>query len=73
MRAQSRLWLGCFVVALSLSGALAGEADREPTSGGKTVSQWVELLKSQKTDDRFDAAQALAEIGPAAAKAVPGS
>ncbi len=61
----------CSVFIIFLWGVLAAEEGKEPMSRGKTVSQWVELLKSQDPAERAMAANALEEIGPEAATAVP--
>ncbi len=67
---RMRLFLFCTAAALFLSAAPPPEGENGPTSGGKTLSEWVDSLRSQKFEERA-AAQALAEIGPEAAGAVP--
>src|SRR5579872_7261037 len=39
-------------------------SDPEPLHGGKTLSEWVKLLKEGNPDERLDAALALNALGP---------
>src|SRR5262245_39052081 len=44
---------------------------KEPSFEGKSLSEWVKLLKSPKAEVRGEAARALGQIGPKAKSAVP--
>jgi HEAT repeat protein len=64
----------CAIVTLGVLGlnsAYSADQD-EPKAGGKTVSQWIEVLKSGATPTaQGQAAQMLGALGPKAKAAVP--
>src|SRR5262245_44281712 len=61
------------ILALLASGATPARAGEktEPSHDGKPLSFWTKQLKSTVERDRWSAADAVAEIGPAAASAIP--
>jgi HEAT repeat protein len=62
------------VAGLATSTALAQARpahSKEPTSGGRTLSQWIADLKAQAPQTRNAAAYEIAGMGPEAAAAVP--
>jgi HEAT repeat protein len=61
---QSHRWLFCFV-------SLALVACNEPTHQGRYLSSWIRDLDSSQDYKRRQACEAIAEMGPAAAAAVP--
>ena len=70
-----RLTVGIAVALILLAlHPIAGQENavqvEEPTYEGKTISQWIEVLKSPSWVDRSRAANSLGAIGPAAKAAV---
>jgi HEAT repeat protein len=68
--------LGTLVVAVGLLATpLAAQgatpAKSEPTSNGRTLSEWIADLKAPAPQSRNAAAYEIAGLGPAAAPAVP--
>jgi hypothetical protein len=64
----------CAIVTLGVLGvgSAYGADQNEPQIGGKTVSQWIKVLKSGRTPTaRGQAAQMLGSLGPKAKAAVP--
>jgi HEAT repeat protein len=61
------------VVAIGILslGKKSDAQEKEPVHDGKTVSQWIELLKSRDSYQRRQAADALLALGPQAKAAVP--
>ena len=63
-----RAWRWCVGLLVSgVAAALAGDA-AEPTYQGRAVKEWVADLRLARPAARRDAAHALGQIGPAAAR-----
>jgi HEAT repeat protein len=73
---KSRTSLGVLLsIAVAIGVVSLGKnsdaQEKEPVYEGKTVAQWIELLKSRNADQRDKAAHALTTFGPQAKAAVP--
>ena len=60
-------------LALLLVTGTSGRAGDEPLMGGKTAGQWIAIFQdnSRSLDERWQAAESLGYLGPAAKSAVP--